>query len=62
MGNLKPAPLPLTPALAAKLAGDRPAFGMGIARLPIEGTLVDRPRRSEDPRLAQANDDQGGMK
>lgn len=42
-GNLKSAPLPLTAALVAKLTGDRPAFGKGIARLPIEGT-VNEPR------------------
>ena len=48
----------LTPALVAKLTGDRPAYGKGITHLPIEGKLVDRPRRSEDPRLARANDDE----
>lgn len=58
-GNLKAAPLALTPALVAKLTGDRPAFGRGIVRVPIEGKLVDRPRLSEDPRLARANDDGG---
>lgn len=43
MGNLKQAPLHLTEGLTAKLVGDRPAFGKGVARLPIEGKLVDRP-------------------
>lgn len=57
MSNLKPAPFALTPALTAKLAGDRPAYGAGIVRVPIAGKLVDRPRRSEDPRLARGNDD-----
>lgn len=62
MGNLKPAPLFLSTDLVAKLVGDRPAFGKGIARVPFVeptaplGKLVDRPRRSEDPRLAKAND------
>lgn len=35
MSNLKPAPLDLTPALVAKLVGDRPAHGKGIARVPL---------------------------
>ena len=38
-GNLKPAPLALTPALVGKLAGDRPAYGAGIAHLPLEGKV-----------------------
>lgn len=59
MSNLKPAPMPLTADLTAKLAGDRPAFGKGIVHLPIVGKLIDRPRRSQDPRLARANDDVG---
>lgn len=46
MSNLKPAPLPLTPAVAAKLTGDRPALGRGVVHLPIEGKLVDRPKGS----------------
>lgn len=35
MGNLKPAPFSLTPAVVEKIVGDRPAYGTGIARLPI---------------------------
>ena len=58
MDGLKPAPFALTPALVAKLVGDRPAYGKGIAHLPVLPiALVDRPRRSEDPRLSKANDD-----
>ncbi len=34
-GNLKPAPLSLTPAVVAKLLGDQPAYGRGIARVPF---------------------------
>lgn len=37
MSNLKPAPLPFTPDLVAKLVGDRPAYGKGIVRVPVEG-------------------------
>ncbi len=51
-GNLRGAPLPLTPAVVAKLTGERPALGKGIVHLPIAGKLVDRPRPSraaEDP-------------
>ena len=39
MSNLKPAPIALTPELVAKLVGDRPAYGKGLVRLPIEGKL-----------------------
>lgn len=63
-GNLKPAPFALTPALVGKLLGDRPAYGAGIARLPIEGVLVDRsanedptrPSTWSNPAIAEAND------
>lgn len=42
-GNLKPAPLDLTPAVTAKLIGDWPAYGRGIARIPVLDTkLVDQ--------------------
>ncbi len=37
--TLKPAPLALTGDLVAKLVGDRPAYGKGIAHLPLEGTV-----------------------
>ena len=42
--NLKPAPIGLTESVVAKLTGDRPAYGKGVVRVPIEGALVDRPR------------------
>ncbi len=45
LGNLKPAPFSLTPG----------ARSIEVPIVPIK--LVDRPRRSEDPRLAKANDD-----
>jgi len=38
-GNLRPAPLALTPALVAKLVGDRPAYGKGIVHVPFEGKV-----------------------
>lgn len=38
-GNLKPAPLALTAALVAKLAGDRPPFGKGVVHLLIQGSV-----------------------
>lgn len=40
--NLKPAPLGLTGAVVAKLVDDRPAYGKGIARIPLQGKLVDQ--------------------
>lgn len=59
MSNLKTAPLSLTPDVAAKLLGDQPGYGKRIKRVPIEPVkLVDRPRRSENPALARANDDE----
>ena len=54
MANLKTAPLALTPALTAKLTGDRPAYGKGVIHQPIEGRLVDRPRPSESAEAADA--------
>jgi hypothetical protein len=44
LGNLRPAPLALTPGLVAKLVGDRPAYGRGIAHIPLHGRLVDQCR------------------
>lgn len=53
--NVKPAPFALTPATVAALVGDR--VGPRVVHVPVVSiTLVDRPRRSEDPRLARAND------
>ena len=48
MANLKSPPLFLDEALTAKLAGDRPAYGRGVARLPLKGKLVDRPKGGRD--------------
>ena len=56
--NLRPAPFALTPATVAALIGDAP----GTGTVPVlQVRLVDRPRRSEDPRLARANDDGGAL-
>jgi len=60
--NLRPAPFALTPATVAALIGDAPGHDLpGNPHrdpvLPVR--LVDRQRRSEDPRLARA-DDVGG--
>ncbi|NCP19037.1 MAG: hypothetical protein GW855_07760 [Erythrobacter sp.] len=33
--NVKPAPPGLTEGLVAKMVGDRPAYGKGIAHIPI---------------------------
>ncbi len=53
--NVKPAPFALTPATVAALVGDR--AGPRVVHVPVVSIkLVDRPRRSEDPRLARAND------
>lgn len=56
--NLRPAPFALAPATVAALIGDTPGTGT-VPVLPVR--LVDRPRRSEDPRLARANDDGGAL-
>ena len=48
VGNLKGAPIGLTADLTAKLVGDRPAYGKGIAHLPIEGTLASPERDDVD--------------
>ena len=57
-GNLRPAPLFITPSVVARVLEltERPASRViEVPILPVK--LVDRPRRSEDPRLARANDD-----
>jgi hypothetical protein len=57
--NVKPAPFALTPATVAALVSDRagPNADRRVAHVPVVSIrLVDRPRRSEDPRLARAND------
>jgi len=62
-GNLRPAPFSITPSVVARVIAltDRPAPPaprvVQVPILPVK--LVDRPRRSEDPRLAKANDDSG---
>lgn len=56
-GNLKPAPFAITPAIVREVLGlvVRPA--PKVIDVPIVAIkLVDRPRRSEDPRLSRAND------
>lgn len=57
--DVRAAPFYLTPGLVAALVGDdHPVLPAGVAEIPVEPvTLVDRPRGSEDPRLAKANDD-----
>jgi len=54
--NLLPAPFALNEATVSGLIEGRAAPGIAlIPVLPLR--LVDRPRRSEDPRLARANDE-----
>lgn len=52
--NLRPAPFALTPRLVAQLIGDDTSGTGTVPVLPLR--LADRPRRSEAPRLARAND------
>jgi hypothetical protein len=57
-GNLRPPPLFLTPATVGavlELAGVRARRTVHVPLKPVK--LVDRPRRSEDPRIASANDE-----
>lgn len=57
-GNLKPAPFELTDSLVAIALGDKPPLSTRVVHLPVLPIrLVDLPRRSENPRLARANDD-----
>lgn len=56
--NLRPAPFMLNEStVSALLGGSQQAGIVHVPVLPLR--LVDRPRRSEDPRLARANDDGG---
>lgn len=56
--NLKPAPFDLTESVVSMALGDRPGLSTRVVHVPVLPTkLVDRPRRSEEPRLAKANDD-----
>ncbi len=57
--NLRPAPFALTPRTVAALIGDDTSGTGTVSVLPVR--LVDRPRRSEDPRLARANDNGGAL-
>jgi hypothetical protein len=45
--------------VSALLGGSQKAGIVSVPVLPLR--LVDRPRRSEDPRLARANDDGGAL-
>lgn len=57
-GNLKPAPFAFSPDVVRQVVAlsERSRKRMVLVPvLPVK--LVDRPRRSEDPRLARANDD-----
>lgn len=57
--NVKPGPFRLTPGVVGMVLGDAANPRGGITEIPIaELALVDRPRRSDDPRLAKANDDE----
>lgn len=58
-GNLSPAPFAITPSVVARvltLAARPVARAVLVPLSPVK--LVDRPRRSQDPRLAKVNDDQ----
>lgn len=58
IGNLRGAPLFLRPSVVRGLVEGVDAIRKGLVQVPIAPIkLVDRPRRSEDPRLAKANDD-----
>ncbi len=56
--NLRGAPLFLRPSVVRALVGDVAAIRKAVVEVPLLPVkLVDRPRASEDPRLAKANDD-----
>lgn len=58
--NLRPAPFMLNESTVSTLLGGSQQAGIvQVPVLPLR--LVDRPRRSEDPRLARANDDGGAQ-
>jgi len=57
-GNLKPAPFPLVEPVVRSLIDPAAPAAPRMVDVPIAAVaLVDRPRRSQDPRLARANDD-----
>lgn len=56
--NVRPAPFSITPAIVRGVLGLASRPSPAVVNVPIAPfKLVDRPRRSEDPRLARANDD-----
>ena len=58
--NVRPAPFSLTPQTVAALIDDGRHGHVKMVLVPLLPiTLVNIPRLSEDPRLAQANDDGG---
>jgi len=58
VGNLRGAPLFLRPSVVRGLVEGVEAIRKGMVQVPVAPIkLVDVPRRSEDPRLAKANDD-----
>ncbi len=57
-GNLRPAPFYLRASVVRAAIGDLAAIRKAVVEVPVLPVkLVDRPRSSEDPRLARANDD-----
>jgi hypothetical protein len=57
--NLRPAPFSITPEIVRGALGLAARSSRRLVAVPVEPIkLVDRPRRSEDPRLAKANDEQ----
>ncbi|MEQ1499172.1 MAG: hypothetical protein ABL914_10960 [Novosphingobium sp.] len=58
ISNIRTAPLFLRPSVVRQLVGDIAAIRAAVVAVPLLPiVLVDRPRASEDPRLAKANDD-----
>lgn len=58
MSNLRLPPLFLRPSVVRALVSNLDSMATGLRQVPVAPIkLVDRPRRSEDPRLAKANDD-----
>jgi|GEM_PF-6882271 len=56
--NLRGAPLFLRPSVVRALVEDVHVIAQAVTQVPLMAEkLVDIPRRSEDPRLAKANDD-----
>lgn len=56
--NVRPAPFALTPELVGRVLALSEGHSRRVVQVPVLPIkLVDRPRRSEDPRLAKDNDD-----